>query len=394
MSQLDLQMYDFLILPIRHKDIQEGNEFVKRFLIGGQTVWETIWDKIESVKNLWSVTECPDAYLTYLKQIVGWTPDLDNITSGLDIVSLRRLIAASVPLWKSRSKEDSIVDILNLVTANRSRIWNWFDFRWVIDETYFDEQRQGYDPWVVGPPGGSARDDHWMHVRIVDPGATKRTLVKNILNLMRPVGERFEIVYLRFLDLFDIDDDISQWTTVQGIDPVVLSGYFKMQGSGQDVQIVNEMGDAPLTNYVVTARLNGNGGHIIGGEYFGVCYYLPDDSINSGYATFLSIYSNTLSLAKFVSGSPSALVTVDLSTVGITLQDDVNYTLRTQISPESSTNRIKIYLDGELYINTTDSTYITGGKTGLIHESTVTMICDEMEVLGLPVESDTVEINY
>ena len=68
---IELAMYDFIIGPIRDKDHTEGNLFLKRLLTGSQLLWEADQLRIDSIKDLWSVTQCPDEYLKYLKNIVG-----------------------------------------------------------------------------------------------------------------------------------------------------------------------------------------------------------------------------------------------------------------------------------------------------------------------------------
>jgi len=126
------QIFDYLILPIREADQREGKDFLKRYLLGPQSVWETTDQKIKDIPKLWSIVECPDEFLKFLKWIVGWTGELDSVTQDLIFDELRRLISISGRLWKLRGPEDTIVDVLRFATGQRNRIWNWFDFRWVL----------------------------------------------------------------------------------------------------------------------------------------------------------------------------------------------------------------------------------------------------------------------
>jgi len=392
MPTLDLDMYDFLIKPIRDQDVQKGNEFVRRLLQGGQAVWQTIIDKIESIKNLWSVTDCPDDYLKYLKLIVGWTPDLDGITAEMDAETLRRLIAASIPIWKARSTEDSIIRVVSLLVPGRSRIWNWFDFRWVTNETILSEEHQGRDPWMVYFPGPTEGREYWSNVRIVDTGTADRTMVKDILNLMRPCGERYRIVYLALLDLFNILGDWSQWDSVVGDSPIVADGALKLQNATQEQYLAaNVAGSADWDSYVAFTRTRCIG---TAGD-FGLLFYL-DATLKDGYYAALNVAQNRLRLYKLTGGTPATLVTYDFSGMPYALQENVWYGLRIQISPEGSpggaTNRIVVYWNGMELINTTDATW-TKGSVGP-YGGTVKAEFDEIEVLGLPVETETVEINY
>lgn len=380
-----LDMYSFLIKPIRDQDRQAGNGFLRRFLQGGQSVWQTTVEKIESIKDLWSVTECPDEFLQYLKRVVGWTPDLDGITNGLDATTLRRLIAVSVPMWKKRSTETSIVDAINLLTSRRSRVWNWFDFRWVTDETVLSEEHQGRDPWMVQFPGPPAGRELWSNVRLVDPGAANHQVVRDVLNLMRPCGERYLLTYLKFLDLFEIDGDAAQWDVLLGGQPTVETGILRLTDTTQVEGVVaNTSGSADWSNHVVYGRFRG-------GPVFGLLFYC-DLSVNA-YSATLSVADNKLKLEKLTAGTPALIAEFDLDTIDYALRDDVWYGLRVQVTPEGATNRIKVYFNSMELIDTTDATW-TKGTVAIYHGASSVVDCDEMEVMGLPVVTETVEINY
>lgn len=392
MVDLKLDMYSFLIKPIRDQDIQAGKEFVRRFLLGGQAVWQMTIEKIESIKKLWSITECPDEFLQYLKRIVGWTPDLDKITEGLNYATLRRLIAVSVPIWKTRSTETSIIDVLYTIVPGRARLWSWFDLRWVLDITIISEEHQGRDPWVL-----AIQDQYWMNVRIVDnpEGTANQQLIKDMLNLMRPCGERFEIVYLHFLEQFEQDGDLTQWSQVVSeplvTAPVVSGGKLQLLDTTQAEKLWSDVKNPELWDgCMVSARMKGSTSSASAG--FGYAFYFEPVNVD-GYFVQLRKVDNTLVLGKFTGGTPSDITVLDLSTVGIALANDRWYFLRTQVTPEGATNRIKVYLDGELLINTTDATY-TNGAVAVLHTANCTAECDEIEIMILPVNSETVEINY
>lgn len=385
---LDVEMYSFLAQTIRDQDKQKGNEFIKRFLMGGQEVWELTQQKIYDVKKLWSVTECPDEQLTHLKRIVGWTPDIEKIISGLDYAALRRMISISVPLWKSRTTEQSIVDVLNVLLPSKARVWSWFDLRWVLDETVFTEEHQGRDSWLISIPDGE--EEYWSNVRIVDPGVSSRKLLKDVLNLMRPAGERYEIIYLKFLDLFAIVDDWSQWDVFQGSNPSVSGGMLVLDSINAQGVVVNTIDSTTWSSYVVSARMRGLASS--GGDGYGIVFY--SDLTLASYRAFLSVADNKLYVIRVASGGgETAIANFDFGTVGYTIKNNVWYGLRVQISPEGGTNRIKVYVDGEERISSTDSV-ISQGTAGVFRDDLVSADCDEFEILGLPVEKDTVEINY
>jgi len=349
------------------------------------------------VKDLWSVTECPDEYLTYLKRIVGWTPEIEKIISGLTDAALRRLISISVPLWKSRTTEEAIVDVLNVLVPGRSRIWNWFDLRWVLDETIFAEEHQGRDPWLLSFPDGD--QEYWSNVRVVDPGVSNRTLLKDILNLMRPVGERYEIIYLKFLDLFTIDDDWSQWDVLSGKPPTVVGGSVVLENdyTNYDQEVIaNVSGSESWTSYVLSGRMRGrasSAGKGYGLEVYAGKYELLGVLYDASYLAWISVADNKLYLSRKVNSSLTPLDSFDFDSIGYVLRDNIWYGLRVQILPEGGTNRIKIYFDGVLRIDDTD-TVLSQGSVGVYRSLDIKADCDEVEVMGLPVEKDTVEINY
>ncbi|KKN12117.1 hypothetical protein LCGC14_1019610, partial [marine sediment metagenome] len=148
---LPLRSFDFLTQVIRDADKSDGNLFLERYYDGIQEVWEDIQTKIFAIKDLSSVTDIPDEFLEFLKNIVGWTnePITRRVTDSLTPAALRRLIAASVPLWRQRGPEDAIVDFLELLEGERTRVWNWFDLRWILDEASLDETHQGRDPFLL-----------------------------------------------------------------------------------------------------------------------------------------------------------------------------------------------------------------------------------------------------
>lgn len=380
-------MYDFLIRPIRLRDQQEGKLFLERFLAGPQEVWDSIKSNIQDVKKLWSVTDCPDAQLQFLKNIVGWTKALGSITKDLGYATLRKLISLSVPMWKARSTETTIYTVLNLLVPGRARIWNFFDLRWILDETVLGEEHQGRDSYLLSMPD----DAYWSNVRIVDNpvGTLNRTVVKDVLNLMRPVGERYEIVYLKFLDLFESDGDVSQWDQGTAVDLLVKDGALKLLNKYSEVTWANSEGATLWKDYIVSARVKGERA-TLAQEGFGVVFAL---GVKGYYFATLSVKDNKLYLGKDVAGTPTIITSFDFSTIGYFLNEDQWYLLRVQFLDVGATNQIKVYMDGEQYIDTTDAEH-DQGTVGIIHDSSLTMECDEIEVLGLPVDSETVEINY
>jgi len=384
---LSLKMYNFLLYSIRQADsTREGAFFVKRLFEGPQAVWQKTHDKIFSIKNLWSITKCQDEALKFLKWIVGWTSELDYVTDELDNDTLRKLIATSVPLWRKRGIEETTLDILTIVANARCLIWNWFDYRWIIDETEFGENHQGRDSWIIDNPGEPDFGEYYSTLRIVDDSTLNRTLVKNIVKLMRPCGERMEIAYIDFLDRFLVEGDTSQWETPSGSSIVAENGHGVLNDSAYQLAVVTAGDAAVWTRYVFYCRIKGIG---TGNSYGVVFYYLDTDNY---YELVLNIdsVSDDYVLNKIVGGS-STLVTS--GTISQKILDDVWYGVRIHIDVENGSNRIKLYIDGSEIFNILDSSTLDSGTIGFFSSASTTSELDECELFQLPLVTELVDIN-
>lgn len=383
-SQLALRMYPFLPENIREADQKDGAQFVERFLNGPQGVWNGIDSGIRSLPDMWSITKCEDRFLPYLKWIVGWTSELDNITDDLDAATLRRLIATSVPFWKIRGTEDALIEILRLTTAARVRVWTWFDLRFILGETGMSEEHQGHDPWLLSLPGPPDYDENRMNVRIVDDGKLNRRLVRNLVKLTRPGGERITISYIAFLDLFVIDDDDSQWTlSVGSTSPTVAGGIMTVTTTQSVYVSVNGADD--WNNYVCSIRFRAHSAAVF--EAYrtgdGDCYKFTVDCVNS-----------TVQIAVLLAGVATVITTVSTRTLyGWILDPTLFYTLRIVLVPEGATNRIRCWLDGNFIASVTNAAHSQGSIAIAGSLSSGITEVDEVEVFFNPLAQDVIDIN-
>jgi phage tail-like protein len=368
---LNQRIYEFLLENIRREDQLRGNMFLKRFLQGPQDVWDQTWQRIFALETLHSVDAINDDFLPYLQDIVGWVGGLKRITVRLAPAGLRRLISVSARFWKRRGTEDTIPDMLRLMTGARIRTWNWFDYRWVLEETGLGHEQDGHDPWLI-----SVDNDREINVRIVDGGSLDKELVREMLKLMRPSGERVEVVYLSFLDVFETPGDESQWT---GFD-ATEDGMATLSDTAAQEAIVSVEGALAWQSYVVAARIRG------------IDYGLVFHWQNEFTKYVFRVEGNTWILSKQV-GSSSETVILSGSPPGpYAFVDNEWYVIRVQIVWDGSTNQIKAYADGILIVETTDSD-IEIGTVGLMHAVDGNVSCDEIEVIPLPVNSDFIDIN-
>ena len=224
------RIYNFIIQTIRDEDQTKGDQLLERYLEGPQNSWEIITSIILSIPTLWDVTKIPDAFLPFMKNIVGWTVQLDSITDALDSPTLRRLVANSVAFWKRRGTETSTDNILTLVTGARVKVLNWFDFRFVVGEAQIGLEGEPNESWTIPflADGASPGDEYLYVIRIVDDETLNRQLVTDLAILTRPLGERVEIDYLALLDQFNVDSDNSQWDA----NLIVADGVGTLSNSG------------------------------------------------------------------------------------------------------------------------------------------------------------------
>jgi hypothetical protein len=372
---LNLDMYRFLIAIIREEDQINGDKFIQRYLQGPQLLWKQTVATARYIPVLWDVANVPDQYLWYLKDIVGWTKELDEITSRLDPLTLRRLIAASVAYWKRRGPEDAVIDLISLVTGARCRIWNWFDYRIVLDESAFGEDWNGYDPWMASLPGPPNDDEMRSNIRVVDDGTLDHELVVALAKLGRPAGERIEVSYIGFLDLFGVDDDLSQWDETDGV--TVADG--KMTLATGESAFANLESSQDWANYVVTARLMGDGVFQAYRTGSGDYYYAQ-----------LDVDFNQILVGVVVAGVPTVLATVNMALYSVMLHDDVHYSLRLELSPEAGQTRFNVYFESALISSVLNPVHSQGSRG---FSGVGGLEVDEVELFFNPLETDTIDIN-
>jgi len=146
-------IFTFLHRPIRELDRKQGDNFVERFLTGPQFVFEETQKKIDLINEILDPAKTRADLLQFLKDHVGFTKELNNITNDLATNDLRKLIALAVALWKQKGTEPGYINIVRLFTGKSARVFNYFDFRWIVGETQFGESQLGDDPFLISSPG-------------------------------------------------------------------------------------------------------------------------------------------------------------------------------------------------------------------------------------------------
>lgn len=383
---LPLNMYNFLINPIRQADARTGplggNLFVKRYLTGPQAIWEQMQALMFSVLDIWDVTRCPDRLLKYLKNMVGWTDELafKAVTDQLTDAELRKLVSNAVALWKLRGKEESYEAFLSVIIDARIRTWNWFDLRWILDETIFGEDHQGRDPWLL-----STVEENHSDIRIVDDGTLNRPLLLAMLALFRPGGERLNVYWITFLDQFLTANDDTQWESAT--DPLTIADRMLQLTDNTQPERAHVIVDGFTlwTNYVAYWRLRGSG------DGYGAVFLYSDDDNTYRFEFFNDAGTLVLRLEKVIGGVASELARYD----AVTFYDDVFYGLRVQVYDNGAGDTlIRCYWEGEEVITYTDSTSpFNVGTIGVHHLDNSTVDLSEVEMYELPLDHDLIDIN-
>lgn len=152
-------IFKFLHRPIRQIDTKDGNRFVERFLLGPQQIFEDTQSRILELKDINDPAKTRADLLQFLKDHVGFTQELNNITQGLGENDLRKLIQLAVALWKEKGIEPGYENIIRLFTGKSVRLFNWFDFRFIVGENAFGEEQLGKDSWFISVPGVEQQQD-------------------------------------------------------------------------------------------------------------------------------------------------------------------------------------------------------------------------------------------
>jgi hypothetical protein len=393
---LSLKIYNFLLEGIRQEDQDNGNQLIERYLGGPQLIWAAIVQTVFDVPKLWSAQDIPDELLQFLKWIVGWTKQLDSITDALDFATLRRLIAASVQFWQTRGPEDAIESILRLVTAERCYVLNWFNLRIILDETQMGDEHDDVDPWILDTPGQGDPDAWTYNVRIVDSGLLNHQLVRDLVRLTRPVGERVLISYLGFLDRFETDGDSSQWTLNNPFnDPAVVSGgKFTLTSTGTSVDaFVGTELALDWTSYVVGWRISCNA---FGGFNIIRLYFYRSGPQDYYYVTVQG--TSLIRLHQVVAGVDTQIAAATrLDQLGnpILFLPNILYMFRVEITPltpNSLTNNIRVYVDNIFAFEATSSAH-ANGSIGFGAGTPGAVSLDDVEMFFIPAVTDFIDIN-
>jgi len=241
MSASGTSLYKAVIKPLRDAD---SSKLLERYLTGPQAIHDQAEAAILTLRDQIKPELVSEELLQYLMPLVGFTSELRNITDRLSVDQLRRLAKLAVPLWNQRHTEAGMINAIRLLTGRVAVFSDWFRYRSILGEvTLTDDQLvDGGDFWIIGG-SISTYDEYWSNIRVMDDGTLDELLLLDVIKLMRPLDERFEVFIDDFLDTFDAVLD--KWTPGSGtlassavIDTGADAGTMKVIASHQVKPII------------------------------------------------------------------------------------------------------------------------------------------------------------
>lgn len=383
-------LYRLLPQALRDLDEQDGNGLLRRFLTRPAELAERWMRKAWRVPRLLDYRYCPDALLDHLRAHVGFgagsgTPD--RIASRLSAADLRRLIKLAVPYWQRRGRRDALLDAIRTLTGVTPQILDWFYLRAIVGEVLLGVGGVGGDPLMIyhdvtAAPVGTVDGEVQVAVRVPDEAGTlDRTLVVDLCSLARPIGERYEVAFVDFLDTF-LQGRLAHWLTLAGAaatvrtpdtstTPPTLAAMVLAEGTAEGM-------DTPLapswTGYIWSLLV----GLQDVGQTLRLQFYMPALSLADGlYVDLDPPGTVTLGLRQAGVDVAAVAVAADL-TIGTGLRG-----VRVDVQPAGADTLVRVYLDANLVIDQAIAGVPWAGGTAAVQAVGAT---------GLPVVVSGVEV--
>lgn len=370
-----IDLYRAIDLSIRHRD-EAHQLLLKRLIAGFQAMHNRLQTSLESLTALWTLDDCPTDLLPIMKFGLGWGPEYDWAFSQLSPIGQRRLLAASISLWKLRGSEEPIVPLINVLFGVQARIWNWFDLRWILDEGGLTEEHSGYDPHVLSLPGPPDDDEYRSSLRIMDDGTgqVNRSLVEVFVEAFRPINETIEVVWLLFLDLFT--RTLSAFNSTGDAAGIVDQTLVLTDDTDDEFAWANSIAASQTSGHLGFIRVRGMG-------KFGATFWLDDNG--DGYVATLDIAANELRLETVIAGAYTTIEAFDFDDAPEILENNKWYGLRWLAQP-GATDRIRLYVDNVLRIEWAGSALHNVGTFGAYHQTGGSVTISEIDIMPDPGE--------
>ena len=148
LSDFPFEIYDFMIKALRNRDTQPGSVtfLMKRFLMGPQEVWVRVFQRAGKLRDLYDANLIEAKYLPSQARLIGFGRDLNDVLVYASEIELRRIVSGAIAFWRQRWLDSGLEAAIRLVTGNRFKIRDYFDYRFIIGETLITEDLANDDP--------------------------------------------------------------------------------------------------------------------------------------------------------------------------------------------------------------------------------------------------------
>lgn len=227
------------------------------------------------------------------------------------------------------------------------------------------------------PERAEELDEFFTDIRVVDDGNLNRTLVKRILNLMRPPSERLRIVYIRFFVDFEFGKEgLRSVTTGASVD----LNTKKMILPPLAVEALDIDGAETQKDLVLSVKFR-----ILLGNRF-VIRFNARDLQNFYYLTF-NTSDKVLRLFKKLAGTDTLLASSQR--IPIYNQIPYNLSVATDLNTISGLTTISVLLDGNQAISILDDVF-NEGYWAVESSAATTSEISEIEMFNMPLSTDLV----
>jgi len=366
--------YRFLPFFTRREDQDQGGSLLRRIFGAVNSVWDQVADRIEEIRTLPDPTQAPVETLKHRMSLVGFGGPFSHVWSALGEEDLRRLLFAAVPLWRASGTEAAIKIAARLLTGKPIFLRNSHSFLPVFTQspgiTFGVKYRPRYDEgesfWLVGPSTSSPHDIDSIDLHLIDEGLN-RTLLTDLLGVIRSGGEKIVIVYADFVEDW-AGTEIRPWWT--GVD-----GEFKQEngtlvlgpgdGVDSDVVALETLSTLPFDEFYWSFTVTAEDVPSTDDAALQAVFRF-DFGTFDGYGVMIWFGSDTppereLMIFRLDAGTPTVLATHTLEWLGPNHEYHVGITCR----EEGVGTRIRVTLDG-VVIDEVDDAYSGRRLDGVI----------------------------
>lgn len=472
LEEFPYDIYTFLIYSLRQRDQNQklgGTALLKRFLMGPQEVWYDLHRACTRLNTLFDPEEIAAEYLHSLMRLVGFGNDLNDIYSVASEKEIRRIISGAIEFWRERWLDLGIDTAIRIVTGNRYKVRDYFDFRYIIGEQLITEDLENEDSnaisvqtlelfkqseggvcqygasadWfldtennlfydkdigsyivifndtgspsnngiyeivdvdpiaeiaIVDPPfpryqvnaewfQGFKNDEYLTEIRVVDEktgqGEVNRELLEKMLGLQRYLSERFNVVYVDFLDLFEVKADLGQWDEIPGTGTIVSvdNGVMVLSDTGlYGGVLTNRSTSSGWENYQWKSKISFTTDPAL---YLLLFLYQDGDNsfhLSLSYDGFGSCEMQLFHNVGGVSTPISSVIPLP------SLSPNTFWTYTIEAMKYESGVTVRVFVDGNEYIDVYRASAFTSGNVGYLCGLSTTIEIAETELWQYPLD--------